>query len=395
LLLGIFFMTVRFCPQCGAKTAPQANFCAGCGEALPGAGGNPAKRTYPAAVSSWGTLMPGFVVLSLYLLIGTGLWVFVLQSQPFPSPATPAEEGQASKGGSTLFQEHPQVSLPEEAKKLLAELVEKANAAPQDVKTWKTLAEAQSRAARLDSSYRSAALSSYRHVLDLAPNDLDALRGVGNVYYDFEEYAKAVEYYQKYLTLNPEDSSVRTDLGTMYLYTNDADRAISEYRAVLAKKPDFFQAYFNLGIAYQEKGETDKARESLARAKALTTDKNIQTKIDEVLVQFGGAPSPTPTAAAPVNPARSPFQQAIEKIFRGHEIMGPRISRIEWPAPAEAHVFFQNFPMSAMPQEVRERFLGKLRTQVTEAKSATSISSMAKIELIDADTNQIMETITT
>ncbi|HJY82077.1 MAG TPA: tetratricopeptide repeat protein [Candidatus Binatia bacterium] len=339
--------------------------------------------------------MAGFVVLSLYLLIGTGLWVFVLQSQPFPSPATLAGEGQASKGGSTLLQDHPQVSLPEEAKKLLAELAEKANAAPQEVKTWKTLAEAQSRAARLDSSYRSAALSSYRHVLDLAPNDLDALRGVGNVYYDFEEYAKAIEYYQQYLALNPEDPSVRTDLGTMYLYTNDADRAIAEYQTVLAKKPDFFQAHFNLGIAYQEKGEPDEARQSLARAKALTADKNIQTKIDEVIAQFGGTSSPTPTVASPPTSARSPFQQAVEKLFRGHEIMGPRISRIEWLAPAEAHVFFQNFPMSAMPQEVRERFLGKLRTQVTEAKSANSISSMAKIELIDADTNQIMETITT
>jgi hypothetical protein len=48
-----------------------------------------------------------------------------------------------------------------------------------------------------------------------------------------------------------------------------------------------------------------------------------------------------------------------------------------------------------MPREVRERFLGKLRTQVAEAKSANSVSGTAKIELIDADTNQIMETITT
>src|SRR5262245_5509138 len=352
-------MTVRFCPQCGAKTAPQANFCAGCGEALPNTTGNLAKQTRTALAPSRSTLVAGFVVLSLYLLIGTGLWVFVLQSQPFPSTATLAGEGQASKGGSTLLQDHPQVSLPEEAKKLLAELAEKANAAPQEVKTWKTLAEAQSRAARLDSSYRSAALSSYRHVLELAPNDLDALRGVGNVYYDFEEYAKAIEYYEKYLTFNPEDPGVRTDLGTMYLYANDADRAISEYQAVLAKKPDFFQAYFNLGIAYQEKGVPDKARESLARAKALTTDKNIQGKIDEVLAQVGG-PAPTPTAAPAADPARSPFQRAVEKLFRGHEIMGPRVSRIEWPAPAEARVFFQNFPMAGMPAEVRERFLGKL-----------------------------------
>ncbi len=388
-------MIASFCPQCGAKTVPPANFCAACGEVLPGTKSNTAKRPQRSSASAWGSLIPGFTVLSLYLLVGTGLWVFVLRSQPFPSAAAPASEGQASKGGSTLPQEHPPVSLPEEAKKLLAELVDKANAAPQEVKTWKTLAEAQSRAARLDSSYRSAALSSYRHVLELAPNDFDALRGVGNIYYDFEEYAKATEYYQKYLALNPDDASVRTDLGTMYLYTDDANRAIAEYQTVLAKKPDFFQAYFNLGIAYQDLGETDKARESLGRAKALTTDKNIQGKIAEVLAQFSGAPSPTLTAAPPVDPARSPFQQAVEKLFRGHEIMGPRIGRIEWPTAAEAHVFFQNFPMSAMPPEVRERFLGKLRTQVTEAKSANSINGTAKIELIDADTNQVMETITT
>lgn len=388
-------MTVRFCPQCGAKTVPQANFCAACGEALPGSERKTAKRTPTSFAPSWGTLGPGFAVLSLYLVIGTGLWVFVLRSQPFPSAATPAGEGQASTGGSTLPQDHPQVSLPDEAKKLLAELVEKANATPQDLKTWKTLAEAQSRAARVDSSYRSAALSSYRHVLELAPDDLDALRGVGNVYYDFEEYAKATEYYQKYLTLNPEDPSVRTDLGTMYLYTNDMDRAIAEYQAVLAKKPEFFQAHFNLGIAYQEKGEPDKARESLARAKALTADKNIQDRIDQVLAQFGGTPSPTPAVASPADPRHSLFQQAVEKLFRGHEIMGPRISRIEWLAPAEAQVFFQNFPMAAMPPEVRERFLGKLRMQVTEAKSANGIGGPAKIELIDADTKQVMETITT
>jgi tetratricopeptide (TPR) repeat protein len=333
-------------------------------------------------------------VLSLYLVIGTGLWLFVLRSQPFPPTTAPTGEGPASTGGSALPQNHPQVTLPDEAKKLLAELVDKANAAPQDVQIWKTLAEAQSRAARLDSSYRSAALSSYRHVLDLAANDLDALRGVGNVYYDFEEYAKAIEYYQKYLALNPDDPSVRTDLGTMYLYSNDANQAISEYQAVLAKKPDFFQALFNLGIAYQEKGETDKARESLARAKALTTDKNIQAQIDKVLAQFGGTPPATVTTSM-ADSQRSPFQQTVEQLFRSHEIMGPRISRIAWLAPAQAQVFFQNFPMAAMPPEVRERFLSKLRTQVTEAKSANSISGTAKIEFIDADTNQVMETITT
>jgi tetratricopeptide (TPR) repeat protein len=348
------------------------------------------------------------MVLTFYLIAGTSLWLFVLRTQPFPAAAPAGQEGQASKGGSSLSQNHPEMTLPDEAKKLLANLVDKANAAPQDLQTWKRLAEAQSRAARIDSSYRSATLASYRHVLELAPNDLEALRGVGNVYYDFEEFDKAIEYYQKYLGLQPDDASVRTDMGTMFLYSGNADRAITEYQTVVTQKPDFFQAYFNLGIAYQEKGDAAKSREMLARAKSLTKDKTIQDKIDQVLTQFNGgatttseAPplsSPAQTAAAPTNganPALSPFQQAVEQLFRSHEIMGPRISRIEWPTAATARVLFQNFPISAMPPEVRERFLGKMRTQIADAKNSNHFGEQVQIELIDIDTNQVMDTLTT
>jgi len=395
----------RFCSQCGAQITPPAKFCAFCGAALPGSHSAVNQLPQPAPSVSARALLPGLLVFTFYLLTGLGLWLFVLRTQPFPTVAPTDGGGQASQGGSALPQNHPEITLPEEAKKILAELVEKANAAPQDLQAWKTLAEAQARAARLDSSYRSASLSSFRRVLELAPNDLDALRGVGNVYYDFEEFDKAIEYYQKYLALSPDDASVRTDLGTMYLYSNNIDRAISEYQAVIAKKPDFFQAYFNLGIAYQEKGDSEQARTFLEKAKSLTTEKAIQDRIDQVLAQFSGestatatsaSTTPSPSAPAPqVNTALSPFQQAVEQLFRSHDIMGPRISRIEWSATAKARVLFQNFPMSGMPAEVRERFLGKLRTQINEAQVANNVSGPVTIELIDADTNQLMDTLTT
>lgn len=396
----------RFCPQCGAPTTLQANFCAACGAPLPERRTSVTQPPQSSSSAPPRALMPGLIVLTFYLIAGTSLWLFVLRTQPFPTVAPAGGDSQASKGGSTLSQNPSEIVLPEEAKKLLANLVEKANAAPQDLKAWKTLAEAQSRAARIDSSYRSAALTSYRHVLELAPNDLEALRGVGNVYYDFEEFDKAIEYYQKYLALQPDDASVRTDMGTMYLYSGNVDRAIAEYQAVVAKKPDFFQAYFNLGIAYQEKGEVEKSRELLARAKSLTTDKAIQEKIDQVLAQSSGegraseaSPSSAPQATASptvnVDASLSPFQQAIEKLFRSHEIMGPRIRRIEWSAPTTARVLFQNFPISAMPPEVRERFLGKLRSQITEAKNSQHLDGQVSIELIDEDTNHVMETLTT
>jgi tetratricopeptide (TPR) repeat protein len=248
-------------------------------------------------------------------------------------------------------------------------------------------------------------------VLELLPNDLPAIRGVGNVYYDFEEYSKAKDYYEKYLTLSPEDTNVRTDLGTMYLYAKDTDRAIKEYQTVVTQKPDFFQAYYNLGVAYHEKGEIKKARETLAKAKNLTTDKAIHERVDQVLAQFSDGPAMTPPSTPPpsapasptspvtpvspvsIDPSLSPFQKAIEKLFRTHDIMGPRISAIEWTTPTEARILIRNFPMSAMPPDMRERFLEKFRTLIGEAKTSNRISGPTTVKFIDADTKQLMETL--
>ena len=284
--------------------------------------------------------------------------------------------------------------MPEEVKSRIAELVAQANAAPQDPNAWRTLAEVQFRASQLDASYRSAALASYRKLFELAPSDLDALRGLGNVYYDLEEYQTAIEYYQRYLTVKPDDASVTTDLGTMYLYTGQVDQAIASYQSVLAKQPGFFQAHFNLGVAYQEKGLPDQAAASLQQAKSLTDNTDIQARIDQLLAQFSNGTIPSRTASTP-NPLAPPFRQAVESLFRSHEMMAPKIVRIEWPSQTQARVFFRNFPMAGMPQTVRDNFRKKLHGQIADARQKNGISGLVTVELIDIDTQHVMETLTT
>ncbi len=384
--------TLRFCPQCGAKTIPKANFCTNCGEPLEGkAGGQRAKKSVtPAATGAQRPPLPGLIVLSCYLAVGIGLWVFVLRTEPF-APAPPRST-QASTGGSALPQDHPQISLPEEAKRRIAELVAQANATPQDPNAWRTLAEVQFRASQLDASYRSAALASYRKLFELVPDDLDALRGLGNVYYDLAEHDKSIEYYQRYLALDPDNASVTTDLGTMYLYTGQADRAIALYQSVLAKQPGFFQAHFNLGIAYQEKGLPERAAASLQQARSLTDNAAVQARIDQLLTHFSDGTDPSQTTA----PTQvSPFQQAVETLFRAHEMMAPKIVRIEWPSQTQARVFFRDFPMAGMPQTVRNSFREKLQGQLIDAGQKTGVRDLATVELIDMDTQQVMETLTT
>ena len=397
-------MSVRFCSQCGTKTVPEARFCASCGTALSGTGKKaPAQNTANTFVS-WRTQLPGLTVLASYLLIGTGLWFSVLRSQPFPTVTSSADRPPTG-GGQELPQNHPPVTLPEEVRKRITEFADKAKEKPQDVSAWKSLAEMQFRASQIEASYRSAALESFRHVLELTPNDLDALKGIGNIYYDFEEHGKAAEYYKRYLAQKPDDSGVRTDLGTMYLYSNDFDQAINEYQAVVAKEPGFFQAYFNLGVAYNEKGEKGKSVEALNKAKSLTTDQAVRDRIDQFLTQVSTPVSPSVTQAPPttvpppqvaqvqVDSSLSPFQQAVEQVLRGANILGERINRIEWSSPTEARVLLQNFPMSGMPPQVRAGLVGKLQTKILEAKEAAGVSNAAKIELIDLDSQQVMETL--
>jgi len=398
-------MSARFCPQCGTNTLPEARFCAACGMALPGSGKAPRPQTTTQAPTlSWRTQLPGLTVLASYLLIGTGLWFVILRSQPFPTVSGSADRPPTG-GSQELPQNHPPVALPEAVRTKITEFANKAKEQPQDLNTWKSLADMQFRAAQIEASYRSAALESFKHVLELAPNDTEALRGIGNIYYDFEEHAKAVDYYKRYLVQKPDDAGVRTDLGTMYLYSNDLDQAIREYQTVIAKEPGFFQAYFNLGVAYNEKGQKDQAIETLNKAKNLTPDQNVRERIDQFLVQVSapvspsvaqGAPpttSPSPTVQVQVDPSLSPFQQAVEQVLRGANIMGERINRIEWSAPTEARVLLQNFPMSAMPPQVRAGLVGKLQTKILEAKEAAGISNAAKIELIDLDSQKVMETL--
>lgn len=390
--------TARFCPQCGKPTIDGANFCTACGARLSLDGKNPAsseervaptrERTLPTGARLSG---PGLIVLSLYLAVGLGLWVFVLKTEPAASPASGTTEGQATTGGSALPENHPQVSLPEEVAARITALADQANAAPEDPQAWRRLAEVQFRASQLDASYRSAALASYRKLFELDPTDLDALRGLGNIYYDLEEYRRSIEFYERYLAIKPDDPSVHTDLGTMYLYTGQADRAVAAYRAVLAERPDFFQAHFNLGIAYQTKGLPELAAAALRKARSLTDNTDIHTRIDQLAARFSDGPA---AAADTPKPRSTGFRHAVESLFRSHEMMGPKIVRIEWPADGEANIFFRNFPMAGMPRPVRDIFRERLRVQLSALQKTTGNGERLRLALIDADTDDVMETIT-
>src|SRR5207244_1382793 len=134
---------------------------------------------------------------------------------------------------------------------------------------WNRLGDVSLRAAMFEPVYYSRAADAYAHALKLDPDDLDALRGIGNIDFDQRKYDEAIAAYEHYLSKKPDDPDVRTDLGTMLLSSGSADEAVLQYRKVLETRPNFFEANFNLGIAYGQMNELEAARTAFEKAQTL------------------------------------------------------------------------------------------------------------------------------
>jgi tetratricopeptide (TPR) repeat protein len=416
----------RFCSACGERLGANARFCAGCGQAA---------GTAPAPAASFRDQLPGLAVLVFFLAAGLFVWVGVLQpggavsSAPGRGRTSTAVAGDA--GGGEMPSDHPPVGLPDEAKKFVAQLTEKAKAAPQDLDTWKSLAQVQGRAAEMDPSYGPQALESWQHVLSIAPDDSEAIRGIGNVYYDQQKFDLAAEQYERYLKTHEDDASVRTDLATAYLYQRQIDKAVATYQAAIASKPNFLQAHFNLGLAYEAKGEREKALAALDKARELATDDDTRNRIDRVKTQLAATP-PGAAAAGITNAGNAPgaggagttvasagggteapsgaphgpavggappptgtdFPSQVEAQLRAHQILGPKIQSIEWPEPTKARVLVADFPMQSMPEFARNMFRTRLETILTDAKQKFAVTDPRTIEIADAASGTTMETVT-
>lgn len=420
-------MAFKFCPECGSAIEPGARFCTGCGLPL---GGMRAASALPAT---------GVVALAVLLLLGGGFWLYYRLA---PAPDRPLKPGEgrvaaappgAPPGTATdpaTGQPHPPIELPEDIKQYIANLEKNAKEKPQDVAAWQTLARVQYRASRLDPSYGPPALASFQHLLEIDPNNLEALRGLGNIAYDRQDRDQAIDYYRKYLAQKPDDPEVRTDLGTMLFENGDPEGSEREFKQVIEKHPQFFQAHFNLGIVYEARGDREAAKRQLEKARDLATDEAIKQRIGvlitaaeqnvpftEAAEQFvaqaqaqaqaqppaaasgpsaGSAPGSAPGAAPAAPPAAaapSGFAGAVEQVFRDNPVAGPKVARVEWPSPERGRVVMTSFPMDAMPEAMRASYLEKMTNGVRQAKQQFAVDGTVTVEIVDAGSGAVMATI--
>ena len=295
---------------------------------------------------------------------------------------------------------HPTVQLPKEARDFISSIARKAEANPHNLAAWDKYGDVCFRAAAFDASYYSTSQSAYAHVLKIDPDDLDALRGIGNIDFDQHKYDEAIAAYEHYLSKRPQDPEVRTDLGTMLLSSGSADQAVLQYRKVLETHPNFFEANFNLGIAYGQMNELDAARASFEKAREQAPDADSRNRVIQMLAELGSATMPAagrlkPGPAAPVVSADSgSFKDAVERMLRDLPIAGAKVASVQWPSATRARVLMDNFPMDQMPPFAAAKFISDLKSGIGGVKSAHDVRAPVEIDICDAASGRVMQTVT-
>ena len=80
------------------------------------------------------------------------------------------------------------------------------------------------------------------------PTNADAWTQLGHVYFDTENFSKAIRAYEKSLELSPDNPNVLTDLGVMYRRNGQPEKALEKFDRAIAVAPNHEQSRFNKGI---------------------------------------------------------------------------------------------------------------------------------------------------
>ncbi|NOR11848.1 MAG: tetratricopeptide repeat protein, partial [Candidatus Aminicenantes bacterium] len=120
---------------------------------------------------------------------------------------------------------------PEKRLALLRELVAKY---PQEKKALLSLAGIY----RAKNQFPEA-LQAINRVLDLDPDNGNALNEGAFIYADMGNFEKATEYFKRYISVSPGEPNPFDSLGTLYFRMGRLDDAVASFKQALAIKPDF------------------------------------------------------------------------------------------------------------------------------------------------------------
>ncbi len=334
---------LQFCPRCGTKLSEAARFCAQCGTNLTEYGGRAARPPLtPRAIAS---ISGGALAIFLVAWFSQSALV-----------GTPPTEKFAKRGTETA----PSVDLDAELKRLK----QAAEQNPKEKKGWSEYAQALAERLMSKDAPRELvfeAIGVLRQILDIDPNDKEALLAMAEISFQQQAFQKSAEFYQKYLTLVPEDIDVRARYASSLSFVGKFDESLTELNRVLTVKPDHFHALAYSAVTYAEMSNRAKAREIGEKALLHAPNQEAKDRFAAFLGSLDKSASATnaPTAEG-TSVAFDPITETVVDYIKNNPVAGKKF------LDASLHsgtltINLDNFPMAQMPPFIKQKFVSAIR----------------------------------
>lgn len=138
-----------------------------------------------------------------------------------------------------------------------------------------------------DMGLTPAALQVYNEILEENPSYAPALSNLSVIYFELEDYPKAITYAEQALDYNRDNPSAYHNLASACFFTYDLEKAKNYVTEALALRPDFPEATSLLAMIDTIAGDEEAAQSSLRRAVALGQDEeDIQGAIERMREKY-------------------------------------------------------------------------------------------------------------
>ena len=310
--------------------------------------------------------------------LGTGLTSYIAEG-PAREYNSKAHSEHATKNpekaqGDFRSEEDVDKFVQEELKKLAAELdnsIKENNTALSEeirVKTANFLFESGIRFSK--SEYLKNAVGGFNEILQINPNQKDALLGLGTLSLHVGAGDKAVEYYEKYLIIEPNDLSIKSNLALAKARFGKTDDAIKLIDSVIKSDPKLVIALVTKGIILRDLGKKDQALALFNQAEKLETNPALITRIKELKEDRKDQGKENVHA------------ESIIEYFRNHEIIGKKLKDLKVDKD-QLQVFLEDFPVDKMPEFAKAKLEGNIKLELKNSK-------YVKVSLFDAGTKKIL-----
>ena len=141
-------------------------------------------------------------------------------------------------------------------------------------------------AAYLGLENNEKSVKSYCKVLQIDPDNTDALNNLGMLFYEQGLFQKAAELYQQVVRIEPNFADAHFNLGNALVEINDVKKAVASYEVALTFKSEDPEILLQYAKALSKLGKFDNAINCFSDVLTFgTNSSNVQTYIDNVVEQ--------------------------------------------------------------------------------------------------------------